>query len=138
MSLKNCITEDMMSAFQGVVPAVLSSASLEGIPNVTYISQVYYVDENHVALSRQFFNKTVRNISENPIVCVLLTCPVTYIIYKLHLRFNESQTSGEIFDVMFLQLQVIAGHQGKADTFALKAADIYEVLSIEKVYCTTS
>src|SRR5688572_17594402 len=121
MSIKKCITEEMLPSMQGVVPSVLSSASADGIPNVTYISQVYYVDENHVALSRQFFNKTIRNVSENPSVCVVLTCPVTYTIYKLRLRFKESQTSGETFDSMVLQLQVIAGHQGKADTFALLA-----------------
>ena|SRR5687768_13958578 len=138
MSDKTYITEDMMPALQGVVPAVLSSASSDGIPNVTYISQVYYVDENHVALSRQFFNKTIRNIGENPNVCVVVTCPVTFVIFKLHLRFLESQTSGDIYDSMFLQLQVIAGNQQKADTFALMAADIYEIGSVEKVYCTGS
>lgn len=137
MSTKICLTEEMTPSLQGVVPAVLASASASGIPNVTYISQVYYVDETHVALSRQFFNKTIRNINENPIACVVITCPVTYMIYKLQLRFQESQTSGEIYDSMFLQLQVIAGQQGMADTFALQAADIYEILQIEKVYCST-
>jgi hypothetical protein len=136
MSLANCITDDMLPALQGVIPAVLSSASASGIPNITYISQVFYVDEKHIALSRQFFNKTVRNISENPRACAIVTCPQTYIVYKLHLKFKESQSNGETFDNMFLQLQVIAGMQGMSDTFNLAAADIYEVTGIEKVYST--
>ena|SRR5215210_1218074 len=128
------ITDEMMPALEGVVPAVLASCSSSGIPNVTYISQVYYVDAGHVALSRQFFNKTVSNISENPVACVVLTCPLTYNMYKLRLQFKESKTAGEIFTGMRLQLEVIAGIQGKSDTFKLLAADIYEIISIERVY----
>ena len=132
--MSKIITEEMMPAFQGVVPAVIASCSANGTPNVTYISQVYYVNEQHVALSRQFFNKTVRNIAENPVVQVVLTCPVTYFIYKLQLRFRESQNSGPVFDEMALQLEVIAGVQGKSGTFNLLAADIYEIVDINRIY----
>jgi predicted pyridoxine 5'-phosphate oxidase superfamily flavin-nucleotide-binding protein len=134
MPVSNYITEEMMPAFQGVVPAVLASCSAQGVPNVTYISQVYYVDREHVALSRQFFNKTVRNITENPVVCIILTCPGTYNMYKMLLEFKQSMTEGEIFTSMRLQLEVIAGIQGKSDTFNLKAADIYKIRTIEYVY----
>ncbi|MGB8191433.1 MAG: pyridoxamine 5'-phosphate oxidase family protein [Chitinophagaceae bacterium] len=130
----NCITDDMMPALQGVIPAVIASASAQGVPNVTYISQVFYIDKEHVALSRQFFNKTIRNISENPFTCVVLTCPVTYNMYKIQLQFKESLTEGETFTSMRLQLEVIAGIQGKADTFKLQAADVYKVIAIERVY----
>jgi len=127
------ITEEMMPALQGVIPAVIGTCSADGIPNVTYISQVYYVNEQQVALSRQFFNKTVRNIAENPVVQVVLTCPVTYFIYKLLLQFRESQNSGPVFDEMALQLEVIAGVQGKHGTFHLVAADIYDILDINRI-----
>jgi hypothetical protein len=134
MPVSYYITEEMMPAFQGVVPAVIASCSARGIPNVTYISQVYYIDPEHVALSRQFFNKTVRNITENPLVSIVLTCPITYNMYKMLLEFKESTTEGDIFTSMRLQLEVIAGIQGKSDTFELKAADIYKIRSIEYVY----
>ena len=46
--MENKITKDMLPAFQGVIPPTLATASLDGIPNVTYISQVHYIDEDHL------------------------------------------------------------------------------------------
>src|SRR4051812_23905266 len=110
--MKTLINEEMMPAFEGAIPAVLATASADGIPNVTYIWQVFYVDEAHVALSRQYFNKTLQNINENGTVCILVTSPVTHFIYKLLLRFKEAQTKGPVFNKMALQMAVIAGIQG--------------------------
>lgn len=128
------ILQEMMPAFEGVVPAIIATASTDGIPNVTYITQVYYVDENHLALSRQFFNKTVRNVTENPVLQVILTCPVTYNLYKVLLRFVESQVSGELFEKMKLQLEIIAGIQGMTEVFNLQAADVFAIIDIERIY----
>jgi hypothetical protein len=130
--MSKLITAEMLPSLHGVVPAIIGTCSLAGIPNVTYMSQVFYVDASHVALSYQFFNKTICNIRENPVLCVLVTCPVTYSLYKFMLRFIESQTSGEIFDEMSLQLEAIASTHGKTGIFKLQAADIYEVISIDK------
>ena len=127
------ISPEMLPSLQGVIPSIIGTCSASGIPNVTYISQVFYVDESRVALSYQFFNKTIRNIRENPILCVYVTCPVTYVLYKCMLRFVESQSSGEIFDEMSLQLEAIASAHRKTGVLRLQAADIYEVLSVEKI-----
>jgi hypothetical protein len=125
--------EDVMPALQGVIPTIVATSSLEHVPNVTYISQVYYVDEHHVALSYQFFNKTIRNVRENPILVAIVTCPVDYILYKLTLHYKESQTSGETFENMEIQLEALAHVRRKSGIFKLRAADIYEVISIEEL-----
>lgn len=125
--------EQIMPALQGVIPTIVATSSLDHIPNTTYISQVYYVDENHVALSYQFFNKTIRNVRENPILVAIVTSPVDYTLYKLLLRYVESQTSGEVFENMSMQLDALAIVQKKEGIFRLKAADIYEVISIERI-----
>lgn len=125
------ITEDVLPSLQGVVPSSMVTCSLAGIPNNTPISQVFYVDENHVAISHQFFKKTLQNIQENPVMCIIITCPIEYKLRKLMLRFKETQESGEIFESMKLQLDIIATRQGKEGVFVLKAAEIFEILSIE-------
>ena len=125
--------ENIMPALQGVIPAIVATSSVDHTPNVTYISQIYYVDENHVALSYQFFNKTIKNVRENPMLVAILTCPVHYDLYKITLRYKESQTSGEIFDNMSMQLDALAIIQKKEHIFKLRAADIYEVISIVNV-----
>jgi hypothetical protein len=50
--------EDIRSCLEGVIPSVLATCARDGTPNVTYVSQVHFIDRTHVALSFQFFNKT--------------------------------------------------------------------------------
>ena len=119
--------------FQGVVPSILATADPEGVPNVTYISQVHHVDDRHVALSRQFFNKTTRNLDANPRAAVELCDPVTFEAFRLRLRFLRSETAGTLFDAMALRIQAIASHTGMSGIFKLRSADVFEVERVEKV-----
>ncbi|OQW31482.1 MAG: hypothetical protein A4E19_07665 [Nitrospira sp. SG-bin1] len=125
--------EDLWPCLQGMIPAVLSTCSRDGTPNVTFISQIYYVDGSHVAISHQFFNKTHRNVRENPLACAMLLDPRTLEAYRLRLRFDHSESTGPLFDSMSLQLQAIASHTGMTDVFRLLAADVYTILHLERV-----
>jgi hypothetical protein len=128
------ITEDMLPAMQGVFPANLATCSVTGVPNVTFVSQVFYVDELHVALSFQFFNKTIKNIRENPEAVIGLFDPRDFGYYQIQIRFDHSETEGDLFDQMDMQLEAIASMSGMQDIFKLKAADIYKVLRVSKVW----
>jgi adenylate cyclase len=119
--------------FQGVTPSILATAAADGIPNVTYISQVHRVDEHHVALSRQFFNKTTRNLDVNPRAAVEVYDPVTFEAFRLRLRFLRSETEGALFNTMALRIEAIASHTGMSGVFKLKAADVFAVERVERV-----
>jgi adenylate cyclase len=119
--------------FQGVIPSIVASSDATGMPNVTYVSQVYLIDDQHVALSCQFFNKTRRNLDENPNTTVEVYDPVTMQAYRLRLRFLRSEKSGSLFDTMAMRIHAIASHTGMEGVFRLVAADVFEVLRADRV-----
>ncbi|MEO5907229.1 MAG: pyridoxamine 5'-phosphate oxidase family protein [Saprospiraceae bacterium] len=127
------ITEEIKSAMQGIIPSAMVTCAADGTPNVAYISQVYYVDEDHVAISHQFFNKSIRNVSENPQVCVSIVNPEDLTMWRLDLLFDHRETEGKLFDEMAAQLEAIASMMGMEDVFKLKSADVYKILKLEKL-----
>ena len=51
----------------------------------------------------------------------------------LQLEFQHSETEGPVFDAMDMQIEAIASTTGMSGIFKLRAADIYRVLSVERV-----
>ena len=133
MRKTSLLLEDLWACFQGIVPAALSTCAADGTPNITFISQIYYVDEKHVAISFQFFNKTHRNVRENPFACVVALDPRTLHAYRFRLRFDHSESTGPLFESMSLQLQAVASYSGMTEVFRLLAADVYEVVDVDRL-----
>ena len=127
------LPQAIVPAMQGVVPSVVVSCSLDGEPNATIISQIYYVDQTRVALSYQFFNKTILNVRENPFVSALVTHPETNQHWNLDLRYGHSETEGPVFDEIDMKIEAIASMTGMSGVFKLHAADIYTVLSLREL-----
>jgi hypothetical protein len=123
----------LRACFEGELPSLLASCSLDGTPNVTYVSQVHYVDAEHVALSFQFFNKTRENVLEHPYAVALVADPRTGRRWRLHLRYLRTEDSGPLFESMRARLAGIASHTGMAGVFRLRGSDVYRVLQIEAV-----
>src|SRR5215469_14945094 len=125
--------ESIEICLEGIVPAAICSCSREGIPNVTFLSIVHRLDENHVALSFQFFNKTRANILENPRAQVLLISPETSEQYRLDLQYLRTETEGPSFDRMKTRLDAVASQSGMSNVFKLRGVDIFEVLDSRPV-----
>jgi predicted pyridoxine 5'-phosphate oxidase superfamily flavin-nucleotide-binding protein len=118
---------------EGVMPAVIATVAADGTPNVTYLSKVMYVDPRHVALSNQFFSKTVQNIRENPYAQLTLLRPKDGVQARLDVRFARSETSGELFEQLSAEIDAIASMFGMQGVFRLISADIYAVEAGELV-----
>lgn len=123
----------LRACFEGAIPAVMATTAADGTPNVAYVSQVTYVDAQHVALSFQFFNKTRANILANPHASVLVMDPSTARYYRLQLRYLRTETGGALFERMQAQLAGIASHTGMAGVFRLRGSDVYAVQAVEAV-----
>ena len=128
------IPDAMRPAMLGLIPTCMSTASQDGEPNVTFISQVWYVDPHHLAVSCQFFNKTTRNVRENPHASIMTTCPHTYAVWRVSARYVESRTTGPLYEEMADQLAVLASMVGLQDVFRLLSADIYAVDTVELLH----
>jgi hypothetical protein len=126
------LPDEIKAAMQGVIPSHVVTCSRDGTPNASVISQVYYVDPDHLALSHQFFNKTKCNIEENPRAAVWLINPETFESWDLELEFVRSETSGPVFEVMEMQIEAIASMVGMKGIFKLRAADIFRVTTVTK------
>ncbi len=120
--------ENIASCFEGILPATICSCSRDGTPNLTYLSIVHRLDDRHVGLSYQFFNKTRRNVMENPMVQVVVISPETLRQYRLSLCYERTETESPTFDRMKSRLDAVASQTGMSQVFRLLGVDIYRVM----------
>lgn len=125
--------DGIRECLEGTIPGQIATVAADGTPNVAYLSQVQYVDSEHVALSYQFFNTTRRNILANPHARVAVIDPNTGAHYRLTLQYLRTEQEGPLFENMKAKLAGIASHSGMAGVFRLLGSDIYRVLDIERV-----
>ena len=126
---------DHWECFEGIVPSVVVTAARDGTPNVSYISHVFYIDEDHVALSNQFMSKMVRNVRENPRLQVVVVNARTGAQLVLDLVFERAETSGPLFDTLATLVTAVATHHGMDHVMRLRSADIYRILEVEVQDC---
>src|SRR6476620_7236666 len=121
------------SCFEGIVPATICSCAADGTPNVTYLSIVHRLGEWHVGLSYQFFNKTRKNVLENPMVQVIVVSTETADQYRLDLQYERTEVEGPVFDRLSARLAAVASQTGMSRIFTLRGVDVYRVLDCRPV-----
>ena len=119
--------------FRGAVPAVLTTADRDGLPNVTYLSRAHPVDDHRIALSNQFMSKTSRNLAANPRASLLLIDPLSYDEFRISLVYERTERRGPVFDRLRADIDALAALTGMQDVFRLRAADVFRVLDIVKI-----
>ena len=127
------ISEELMPALQGIIPAWVVTTSDENVPNCTCVSQVYPVDEHHVALSNQFFSKTFRNLQTNPHAIAQVIHPADNGMWLLEIEHVRIESDGPLFDEMDMQLAAIASMSNMEDVFKLQSAYVFKVHSVTQL-----
>lgn len=122
---------ELAPSFEGMIPPVIGTSSAAGEPNVTLLSSMRVLDEDHVVLSNQFFGKTVANLDENPSACALVQDHESGRLYRVLMRFARRETEGPVFDELAAQIDAIAAMTGMESVFRLRSADVYIVVGCE-------
>ncbi len=116
------------------LPSPLATCSPDGMPNISYVSVLRYLDRERVATSRQFFNGTLANLDANPFAQAMVVHPVTADQYCLELRYLHTTTEGEEFEAMRANLDAIASQTGMGSVFRLRGLDVHHVLRCTRVH----
>ena len=124
---------DLGACFEGVVPAILATASADGVPNISYLSHVECVDDAHVALSNQFFSKTAANLQANNQATLLLVDPRDGNQFRLDVTFVRSLDGGALFEAMAAQLHASSAQIGMHGVMRLRGVDLYRVDGVAAV-----
>lgn len=124
---------DIKDCFEGVIPSIIASTDSDGLPNVSFLSQVTLVDDEHVALSNQFFSKTLQNVQAMGCATLLVVDARHGHQFVLELEFLKSEYTGNLFERMATQIQAIGGQVGLGHVMALRSADVYKVSTCRKV-----
>ncbi|HCL63676.1 MAG TPA: histidine kinase [Rhizobium sp.] len=124
---------ELEACFEGVIPSIISTADADGIPNISYLSHVAIVDDEHVALSNQFFAKTAANIRLNPQATLLVVDGQNGAQFRLELLFAHSMEDGPLFERLSLQVNASSAQIGMSEVMRLRLVDVFRVLSIEAV-----
>lgn len=123
----------LRASFEGVIPSAIATVSADGTPNISYLSQVHYVDETHVALSNQFFGKTAANVRGSGRATVLVVDGLSGDQHLLDLVFEGSVSDGEVFERMAGHLKALSSQHGMENVMALRSADLFRVEAIRPV-----
>ncbi len=64
------LTDEMKESLTGTRLVFLATSSKKGLPNVVPIGAFKLLDDETLLISDQFFNKTLKNLKENPHVAL--------------------------------------------------------------------
>ena len=125
---------DLQDCFEGVIPAAVATLDADGVPNVSYLSQVHMVDEQHIALSNQFFSKTAANVQATGLATVMVVSGRTGAQHVLDVVHVGSLAHGDVFDRMNAQLAAISSQHGLPQVMRLRSAEVYRVTGRRAVH----
>ncbi|WP_223590336.1 response regulator transcription factor [Neobacillus bataviensis] len=123
------IPEEMHPALMGVVPATLITSNRQGIPNITNISRVWFVDSNHVAVANHMLKKSIHNLRENSRAFIRTMDTATFSTWELDVEYIGPSRDADIFSEMQKQYEILSMMLETEMPITVHYAEIFRVLS---------
>ena len=117
----------------GVAPPSMTTVTPDGMPHVAHLSHAEYVDDEHIALTFQFFNTSRTNLLATRRACLSIDDPDSGAGVVMQLEYLRTDTTGPVFERLRAKLAGIASQTGMDKVFHLRGADIYRVLELRRV-----
>lgn len=125
----NVIPKEMKPALMGVVPSTLITSSKSGIPNITNISRVWYVNSCHVAVANHMLKKSIHNLKENPFAFIRTLDTNTFYTWEIEVEYIGSRTDGDTFEEMVNQYKMLSMMLETEVPITVRSAEMFRVLS---------
>jgi len=91
------MNEKVRTLFENQALVAMATASADGSPNVVPIGAKKVLDDETILISDQYFNKTLANLKNNPLVALTFWDAQTAESYQIKGTITI-ETSGEIFE----------------------------------------
>ena len=91
------IPDEVRKAIDKTSPVCIATSGKNGIPNIVYITYLKIYDENTVVIADNKFNKTEKNLDENPFISFVVLDPDTRKSYQIK-GSTECYKAGEKYD----------------------------------------
>ncbi|WP_284037801.1 LuxR C-terminal-related transcriptional regulator [Neobacillus sp. 114] len=124
------IPEEMHPALMGVVPATIITSNKDGVPNITNIARIWFVDSHHVAIANHMLNKSIQNLRHNRFAFIRTMDTNTFTTWELDVEYEGSNLDGAIFTEMKKQYEVLSMMLESGNPITVKSAEVFQVLSV--------
>ncbi|MGJ7910065.1 LuxR C-terminal-related transcriptional regulator [Neobacillus sp. LXY-1] len=124
------IPEDMQPALLGTVPSTLITCDENGVPNITNIARVWYVDQSHVAIANHMLNKSIKNLQNHPLAFFRTTDTNRFITWEIEAEYVGPMTNGSIYQEMKKQYEVLSMMFESDLPITFRNAELFQVTSV--------
>ncbi len=118
------LTDEVLKAVEKTMPTCIASASSDGIPNIVYVTYIKAVDNETLVVADNKFEKTRKNLDENPRLSVVVLDPDTKKAYQIKCR-SECVTDGDRYNKVVDWVHINHPQMTPKAAFYLKVDEVY-------------
>jgi uncharacterized protein len=122
------LTPEMIEMFKAAKYFPLATASKDGDPNVVPVGSVHIIDPETIWIGNQFMNASIRNVQENPRVCLYAYGPETKGCLKIKAKVTVHD-SGPDYEKMKGMVKARRPELVCKSLLALKITEVYNCKS---------